>query len=43
VQERLAYTCVLKGVIALSEAVFPCGTTGLQLDMLARHALWKQV
>ncbi|MCL4109448.1 UNVERIFIED_CONTAM: hypothetical protein GTU68_037713 [Idotea baltica] len=36
------YTLVLKGHIALSEAVFPAGTSGYQLDILARLPLWKQ-
>ncbi|MGB8841667.1 MAG: aminopeptidase P family protein, partial [Aliidongia sp.] len=35
------YTRVLKGHIALSRAIFPKGTTGTQLDILARHALWQ--
>ena len=34
-------TMVLKGHIALSSAVFPIGTTGSQLDVLARYALWQ--
>lgn len=34
------YTRVLKGHIALSRAVFPEGTTGVQLDTLARMHLW---
>ena len=36
------YTLVLKGHIAVACAVFPRGTTGVQIDMLARHALWAQ-
>ncbi|MBL4740826.1 MAG: aminopeptidase P family protein, partial [Sneathiella sp.] len=35
------FTLVLKGHIALAEAVFPVGTTGSQLDTLARAPLWK--
>ncbi len=35
------YTLVLKGMIDLSMAVFPAGTTGHQLDALARMPLWK--
>ena len=35
------YTLVLKGHIALSRVVFPAGTTGVQLDALARLALWE--
>jgi Xaa-Pro aminopeptidase len=41
-KERLAYTAVLKGVIALGQAIFPSHTTGLQVDILARQSLWKQ-
>ncbi|MDX1581708.1 MAG: aminopeptidase P family protein, partial [Alphaproteobacteria bacterium] len=39
--EREMFTRVLKGHIALAEARFPKGTTGHQLDVLARHALWE--
>ena len=35
------YTLVLKGHIALAAVRFPSGTTGTQLDILARHALWQ--
>lgn len=35
------YTLVLKGHIALSVVRFPKGTSGIQLDVLARHALWQ--
>ncbi|MCC7260648.1 MAG: aminopeptidase P family protein [Alphaproteobacteria bacterium] len=35
------FTRVLKGHIALARAVFPAGTTGSQLDVLARRALWE--
>jgi Xaa-Pro aminopeptidase len=34
-------TRVLKGHIALATAVFPAGTTGAQLDTLARAPLWE--
>ena len=34
------FTRVLKGMIRLSVIRFPKGTTGSQLDVLARHALW---
>ncbi|MBL4748393.1 MAG: aminopeptidase P family protein [Magnetovibrio sp.] len=34
------YTQVLKGHIAVSSARFPVGTTGAQLDPLARQFLW---
>ncbi len=36
------FTLVLKGHIALSSCLFPEGTTGSQLDILARHALWQE-
>ncbi len=35
------FTRVLKGMIQLSMARFPMGTTGSQLDVLARGALWQ--
>jgi Xaa-Pro aminopeptidase len=35
------YTRVLKGHIALGATRFPKGTSGSQLDVLARHALWQ--
>lgn len=38
---RDRYTRVLKGHIALARAVFPIGTSGRQLDILARHYLWE--
>lgn len=37
---RERFTLVLKGHIALGTARFPAGTTGTQLDVLARKALW---
>ncbi len=40
--EKERFTLVLKGMIALSLAVFPEGTTGAQLDILARQFLWKK-
>jgi len=36
------YTLVLKGHIALAVARFPEGTSGCQLDTLARQPLWSQ-
>ncbi len=39
---RRDYTLVLKGHLALQAAVFPVGTTGVQLDALARMPLWQQ-
>lgn len=40
-EERLVYTLVLKGHIAIELAKFPAGTCGTQLDVLARQALWR--
>jgi len=37
---RHRFTLVLKGHVAIATAVFPEGTTGSQLDVLARRALW---
>lgn len=41
-EQRHDFTLVMKGHIALSNAVFPAGTTGHQLDALARQFLWKE-
>ncbi|WP_341704850.1 M24 family metallopeptidase, partial [Ferrovibrio sp.] len=38
---RDRFTRVLKGHIALARARFPEGTSGQQLDALARHCLWE--
>lgn len=38
---RRQFTRVLKGYIALDTARFPKGTTGTQLDVLARQFLWQ--
>ena len=38
---RDRFTRVLKGHIALARAVFPVGTRGSQLDVLARAPLWE--
>lgn len=40
--EKRDFTLVMKGHIALGSAVFPEGTTGHQLDALARQFLWKE-
>lgn len=40
-QQKLDFTLVLKGHIALANSVFPKGTTGAQLDALARYFLWQ--
>lgn len=37
---REDYTRVLKGHVAISKARFPYGTTGAQIDVLARTPLW---
>lgn len=37
---RRVYTLVLKGHLALARQRFPEGTTGLQLDLAARSAMW---
>jgi Xaa-Pro aminopeptidase len=39
---RDRFTLVLKGHIALARAIFPKGTRGGQLDILARQYLWAQ-
>ncbi|HCU07322.1 MAG TPA: X-Pro aminopeptidase [Holosporales bacterium] len=39
--QKMDYTLVLKGHIALSTCVFPKGTTGAHLDILARQFLWQ--
>lgn len=41
-EQKKHYTLVLKGNIALQTAHFPKGTTGVQLDVLARMNLWNQ-
>ena len=41
-EQRINYTLVLKGVIDLSCAKFLEGTTGANLDILARSPLWKE-
>ncbi|MDU1890592.1 MAG: aminopeptidase P family protein [Dysgonomonas sp.] len=39
-QMKKDYTMVLKGHICLAMAIYPQGTRGSQLDILARKALW---
>ena len=41
-EERRVYTLVLKGHLQLAHAIFPDGTTGLQLDTYARAAMWRE-
>lgn len=41
-EQKHDFTLVMKGHIALSNAIFPAGTTGHQLDVLARQFLWRE-
>lgn len=41
-EQKKHYTLVLKGNLALQTAHFPKGTTGVQLDVLARMNLWRE-
>ena len=41
-EARRRFTLVLKGHIAIATALFPVGTRGSQLDILARQALWQE-
>ena len=40
-EEKIDYTLILKGHIALAMAKFPTGTRGAQLDILARMPIWQ--
>ena len=40
-EQKIDYTLVLKGHINLAMAIFPAGTRGAQLDVLARMPLWQ--
>lgn len=40
-EQRDRYTRVLKGMIGIATARFPKGTSGAQLDVLARQHLWQ--
>ncbi len=40
-EEKTDYTLVLKGHIRLAMAKFPAGSSGTQLDILARNAMWQ--
>ena len=40
--QRHDFTLVMKGHIALARAIFPEGTRGAQLDVLARQFLWAE-
>ncbi len=41
-EERRVYTLVLKGHLRLARAQFPEGTSGLQLDTMARIDIWNE-
>lgn len=41
-EEKIDYTLILKGHIALAMAKFPAGTRGTQLDVLARMPIWNR-
>ena len=41
-EEKENYTLILKGHINLAMAVFPVGTRGSQVDILARLPIWKR-
>lgn len=41
-EQRHDFTLVMKGHIAVARAIFPAGTTGHQLDALARQFLWNE-
>jgi Xaa-Pro aminopeptidase len=40
-EEKKDFTLVLKGHIGLDSAVFPEGTRGVHIDILARQAMWQ--
>ena len=40
-EQKRIYTLVLKGHIQLSMCKFPSGSSGTQLDILARNDMWK--
>lgn len=41
-EQRHDFTLVMKGHISLAQAIFPKGTRGSQLDVLARRFLWNE-
>jgi len=41
-QQKNDFTLVLKGHIGIATAVFPAGTRGSQLDILARKSMWDR-
>ncbi|MFE7085090.1 aminopeptidase P family protein [Sphingobacterium spiritivorum] len=40
-EEKEDYTIVLKGTIEGSQAIFPVGTRGYQIDAITRRPIWK--
>ena len=40
-EERKDFTLVMKGHIAMAKMIFPEGTNGAQIDVIARQFLWK--
>lgn len=41
--EKEDYTLVLKGMIGLSRCIFPKGSTGANIDIVARQPLWQNI
>ena len=41
-EQKKVYTLVLKGHIQIELCKFPSGTSGTQIDILAREALWRE-
>ncbi|SEG03201.1 Xaa-Pro aminopeptidase [Xylanibacter ruminicola] len=41
-EQRKIYTLVLKGHIQVELCKFPSGTSGTQIDILAREAMWRE-
>ena len=41
-EEKYHYTTVLRAHIAVAKAQFPYGTTGVQIDAIARSILWQE-
>lgn len=40
-EEKRDFTLVMKGHIAMAQMIFPEGTNGAQIDVIARQYLWK--
>jgi len=41
-QEKIDYTLVLRGHIRLAMCKFPAGSSGTQIDVCARYAMWQE-